>query len=101
MEIMSGRRGMGRPKFVTGSGLLGKVARNLGSEETEGNNPARPTISAPILPVEEAEKIPDISMPVKPEAGIINEEAIEDEFGNIPDISMPVPRKPINQDQSY
>ena len=91
---MSGRRGMGRPKFVTGSGLLGKVARNLGSDESQNAINSKPTISPPILKKQEPEKIPDISLPAKVKPEIPEEE----EFENIPDISMPIPKKQINSE---
>lgn len=91
---MSGRRGMGRPKFVTGSGLLGKVARNLGSDEAQNGINQKPTISAPILHTEETETIPDISIPAKGKPEIPEEE----EFENIPDISMPNPKKQMSSE---
>ena len=73
---MSGRRGggLGKPKFVTtGSGLIGKVAKNLaGMEETidVGNVTGKPEV------------VPRLS-----------EDNDEEDFENIPDISMPG-RKP-------
>ena len=91
---MSGRRGMGRPKFVTGSGLLGKVARNLGSDESQNAINSKSSISGPILKTEELEKVPDISLPAKVKPEIPEEE----EFENIPDISMPIPKKQINSE---
>lgn len=80
---MSGRRGRGggsRPTFVTsGSGLVGKVAKNLALNTDEAIGTISKTATSAIDNEDQFDNLPDISMPTRKPASSIDENAIPEE----------------------